>query len=403
MFRRKTAHSGAVQLDFSDEAFFGLAVGRFVAAHMQLLCIWQKLKVDEVAREAQSLAAAAQELAATAEEVNAAVEETTATHHTLAALAEDDRRSLGEMEALLAEVERAVGAVVGHLKEVTNRLGRVQAIGEQVGQIADQTNLLALNAAIEAARAGERGRGFAVVAEEVRKLAGQTKEAVATVRGLAEEMGGLAGSAGRDTERITVVFDGYRQKARALAESVNRSVEQIGVATRAMDGIASGMQQQTQATAGLAEVGQRLSALADFGAACTANAAGLLHAALRVLVTTLEAAGEATPVRLLARRLGDHAAFLEQVAGRAGQGGTVTSHTECAFGRWYHGEGRARFGHLEAFRALDAPHRAVHDLALRVVRQAHPDHVSALADASVDLLRGFVALKDALMAGPRAR
>ncbi|MGQ9533518.1 MAG: CZB domain-containing protein [Desulfotomaculales bacterium] len=170
-----------------------------------------------------------------------------------------------------------------------------------------------------------------------------------------------------------------------------------------MDGIASGMQQQTQATTGLAETSQRLSTLADYGAACTANTTKLLQAARKELDSMLEAAGEATPLRLLASRLGDHAVFLEQVAGRAGLGGAVASHTECAFGRWYHGEGAARFGHLEAFQALDQPHRAVHEYGLRVVLEAHPDHVSRLADASVDLLRGFVALKNALVGVAHAR
>ncbi|MGQ5710851.1 methyl-accepting chemotaxis protein [Desulforudis sp. DRI-14] len=75
------------------------------------------------------------------------------------------------------------------------RLRQVHEIGEQVGKVADQTNLLALNAAIEAARASEQGRGFAVVVDKVRKLAGQTKEAVGTVR-MASRRDGPAGQAG---------------------------------------------------------------------------------------------------------------------------------------------------------------------------------------------------------------
>lgn len=41
-------------------------------------------------------------------------------------------------------------------------------------------------------------------------------------------------------------------------------------------------------------------------------------------------------------------------------------HTDCAFGQWYHGEGREMLGHLPSYEAIYTPHEMLHEIYKRI-------------------------------------
>ncbi|WP_274651166.1 methyl-accepting chemotaxis protein [Paenibacillus humicola] len=87
------------------------------------------------------------------------------------------KKAIRQMNVIGQSANRTSG-VIGELYSHSEEIGKIVHV---ISDISNQTALLSLNASIEAARAGEHGKGFAVVANEVKKLAEQTKQSVATI------------------------------------------------------------------------------------------------------------------------------------------------------------------------------------------------------------------------------
>lgn len=38
------------------------------------------------------------------------------------------------------------------------------------------------------------------------------------------------------------------------------------------------------------------------------------------------------------------------------------THTDCTFGRWYYGQGRQKYGHLDTYASIEEPHKVLHHI-----------------------------------------
>ena len=198
--------------------------------------------IGEVKQDTEQISESSEKSRQNIEQVNRLLSDISTGTEQLSAAMEENAASAQEMNATSAEIEQAIDAIASRASEgatVSTEINRradnlaretgvsqqnirrihgeteermraaieqsksveqIDILSASILQITSQTNLLALNAAIEAARAGDAGKGFAVVAEEIRKLAEQSKHAVAQIQGVTgdvlESVQNLSSSAG---------------------------------------------------------------------------------------------------------------------------------------------------------------------------------------------------------------
>ncbi|HEY5763660.1 MAG TPA: methyl-accepting chemotaxis protein [Rhodocyclaceae bacterium] len=160
---------------------------------------------------------------------------------------ERGQRSLGELEAQVGHVARAVNEIAATVERFVHSTESISRLTREVKEIADQTNLLALNAAIEAARAGEHGRGFAVVADEVRKLAEKSSRSASEIDEVTKTLHSESSSVNGAIADGLQVLDASREALGKVGEVLAESSEVVVQVAQGMDSISAATDEQKQA------------------------------------------------------------------------------------------------------------------------------------------------------------
>ncbi len=360
-------------------------------------------------KQSHSIAAAAEELSASVHDIaescdRAATEINGAREAALAG--ESASREITEtMENISRAVEDAVSKVEG-LAQASAQIGEIV---NQIEAIASQTNLLALNATIEAARAGEAGKGFAVVAGEVKNLANQTAKATDDIRTrierLRQDMSGIVQSMQHGSESVSrgqEVVSSTGETMRVLANQVDNASAHVGQVTAAL----------TQQVAATKEISQGVSIIANMISRQVKTVASIADQADKACTLQQDTLNDMAKMDikdvLINVAKSDHMLWRKKLGdmmvGRIKlDPANMGDHTTCRLGKWYAAVQDPGIRNNPAYKALEAPHAAVHRHAIGAAKYYNngdldgaASEIEQVAVASEDVVKQL----DALIARP---
>jgi len=178
---------------------------------------------------------------------------------TVATAAEEMSVTIKVIARNVTEAKDVAQNAVEHATDANNTIGRLGESSKQIGKvikvittIAQQTNLLALNATLEAGRAGEAGKGFAVVANQIKDLA---KETAAATEDISERIQAIQEGTAQAVAAINHIGN-IISKISSIQGTIANSIDEQALATSSIASNASDAALKTN------EISSRISVVA---------------------------------------------------------------------------------------------------------------------------------------------
>ncbi len=363
-------------------------------------------EIKQAASRITGVAAATEEMSSTAREIAKNAQAAAGEAGDTVKKTKEGSAALEELVSRMEQVEQAVKTMGESINQFVTRTQKIVELTDKVKEIAAQTNLLSLNAAIEAARAGEHGRGFAVVADEVRTLAEKSAQAAKEIEQVTQDIGG-------QSKEVEIKVKEGLSHLKNSQESLDVVTSVMSIADKAATQtseqvmfIAAAAEEQSQVASEMANNLSSLSSGIEEMRDTFDNIGSSFDKIVKEQSNSIKTLSEwKFDCMLLNIVKADHLLWVTRVLDAFADkkaslnSAELTDHHQCRLGKWYYGEGQAKYGDYQEFIELGQIHPKVHETGKALIDALNAkdlDKANILADRLIDYKRQVIKTLDGL-------
>ncbi|GAV22291.1 methyl-accepting chemotaxis protein [Carboxydothermus pertinax] len=353
------------------------AEASYLTASQNVIAFEVLEQIKTADEEANNLTTALEQLSEAVNDVAISANQTAETYSEIEEKVNKGLDNVSEMVREMGQTRENIEALMQNIVVLNEKAKEVLNIVDIIQDITDKTNLLALNAAIEAARAGENGRGFAVVADEVRKLAEQTKNSANDIKkaltGITEGIQDIVGKANISGEKVKTTSEKVMEVNGIFTDIYSMVKNVADMITR----ISAATQEQASTTLTMAESGKTLNSFVQKVRQVIEDITRFSRNSQIENLNICQIIGSTDLgiLNFITCRITDHVNWMMKLVNileNKNYDEKLSSHKECALGRWYYTGGFSeiqKYGkEVEAlYRSLEEPHRKLHEAGISAI------------------------------------